>query len=649
MLVSGDEPRPEDSSLHPPAPRYTKAAGEEPLPGYRLVAPLGRGGFGEVWRCEAPGGLQKAVKFVAPDPDRASPDHALRQEYEAFQQIKGIRHPFILQLERVELCGGELVMVMELADAQLQDRFGACAARGLCGVPRGELLGYLADAAEALDVIGAAHGLQHLDVKPANLFLVGGHVKVGDYGLVARMEAGGKAAAHGLTPRYVAPEVLAGRIDPRSDQYSLALVYQELLTGKFPYTGRTAAQMLLQHVTGTPDLSPLPEGDRGPVARALSKDPADRFPSCSDFIRALMTATPPPAAPRPTEAATDFFRRARMGRAVADPGQGDTATMSALPALTVPGDRAPDLVAPPRTTPAVPAAAAVRPAPPDGVQLTRVFTVVSVTGLTGEPAEQTGYAPEEFLSGLMHAVAGWEVPKDPGVVARLPDGTWGCRFPTDLLPAVAPLKLMALMEEGWCDEVTQPEPGVIVLRLRARTGGRWMGPRTTAGAEVTVRLPARIRPAPVPPGAVFGQTPPAPQGAGMAGEVTAVGEVIGDPDPEFARRAEQALPRLLGEVRRALQTGDERRKARRLTFDAPVVVYPITGEGTVLPRVAGVCRDVSATGVACLLPELPSSRYAYVEFRGVPAISGRAILTRFVRSRPETGGHFVAGRFKTDG
>src|SRR6476646_2477431 len=162
---------------------YVKAAGTEPLPGYVLLEPLGRGGFGEVWKCVAPGGLHKAVKFVAAG-GAAGEGTELQQELAAFEQIKAIRHPFLLTLERVELVNDELVMVMELADRQLADRFDECRAQGLPGIPRPELLGYFAEAAEALDVIGTQYGLQHLDVKPANLFVTAGHVKVGDYGLV---------------------------------------------------------------------------------------------------------------------------------------------------------------------------------------------------------------------------------------------------------------------------------------------------------------------------------------------------------------------------------------------------------------------------------------------------------------------------------
>jgi serine/threonine protein kinase len=295
---------------------FTKLAGAEPLPGYKLLEPLGRGGFGEVWKCEAPGGLLKAIKFVSgEETDDGRGEQRLHQELGAFQQIKAIRHPFLLTLVRVENIGSELMMVMELADRQLQDRFRECKAFGLPGIPRDELLAYFADAAEALDMIAAKYELQHLDVKPANLFLVAGHVKVGDYGLVARLHPDASQADHrGLTPKYVAPEVLRGQPCSRSDQYSLALDYQELLTGTFPYEGKTAQQLMMHHIATKPNLSGLPVADRPIVFRALAKKPEERYPSCLAFVQALMTV--PNAAATPS-AGMDV-RRARVDRSVAD-------------------------------------------------------------------------------------------------------------------------------------------------------------------------------------------------------------------------------------------------------------------------------------------------------------------------------------------
>lgn len=274
-----------------------KEPNAEPIPGYRVMEPLGSGGFGEVWKCEAPGGIYKAIKFVYGNL-QGTENEAVRaeQELHALECVKNIRHPFLVNVERVEQINGELIIVMELADKDLRDLLNEYRANGQVGIPRQELLSYLRDAAEALDLIHDQYNLQHLDIKPSNLFIVSNRVKVADFGLVKALEGRtvsfGNNMLGGITPAYAAPETFQGELSKHSDQYSLAIVYQELLSGSLPFTGRSARQLMHQHCTQEPDLKPLPPADRAVVARALAKDPAQRFPTCLDFIGALVRATP---------------------------------------------------------------------------------------------------------------------------------------------------------------------------------------------------------------------------------------------------------------------------------------------------------------------------------------------------------------------
>ncbi|MFQ3649939.1 MAG: protein kinase [Gemmataceae bacterium] len=266
---------------------YLHQVNSEPIPGYRLLTPLGRGGFGEVWKCEAPGGLHKAIKFVHGGLHALDDRGPAEEELRAIQRVKSIRHPFLLSMERVERVGNELVIVLELADQSLSDVYRAERAAGRPGIERQRLLAYLREAAEALDVLNKQHGLQHLDVKPQNLFLVSNHVKVGDFGLVSSLSTSGNLGLGAITPLYASPEVFQGKISAHSDQYSLAIVYMELLTGHLPFQGKNSRMLMLQHVQQLPDLSALPESDRAAIAQALAKQPEQRFASCSDLVEAL--------------------------------------------------------------------------------------------------------------------------------------------------------------------------------------------------------------------------------------------------------------------------------------------------------------------------------------------------------------------------
>jgi serine/threonine protein kinase len=330
-------------------------AGAEPLPGYRLLNPLGRGGFGEVWKCEVPGGLHKAIKFVRGDADGCP----AAQELEALQRVRDIRHPFILSLDRVEQIGNVLLIIMELTDRSLHAVCADYQALGQPGVPREELLGYLLEAAEALDWMNFGHDLQHLDIKPHNLFVVSQHVKVADFGLVHSLKdvSPNKSGPrdHGLTPLYAAPELLRGHFSRHSDQYSLAIVYQELLTGSVPFWHESPDQLLLLHVSAEPHLATLPPGDRPLVARALAKAPEERFPSCLDFLQSLLAghdttrAGCVPAGPTPSRRPPALWHHAPPSGSEAD-----------RPTKTIRKVRPADVAAPPPP----PAPPRIEPPPP---------------------------------------------------------------------------------------------------------------------------------------------------------------------------------------------------------------------------------------------------------------------------------------------
>jgi len=259
----------------------------EPIAGYRMTKYLGRGGVGEVWQVEAPGKVAKAVKLIPLENTEALLSD---RELQGLAKIRLIRHPYLLSIDRYEVTRGYVVIVMELADKSLADRFEECARLHGEGIPRDELLRYMHETAEVLDLLAVEHNLQHLDIKPENLFMMSGHIKVADFGLVQSAMTELAASALAFTPAYAPPELFNGRISPTADQYSLAVTYQELLTGRRPFDATSFRELVFAHDNLTPDFSSVPESDRPVLHKATSKREEDRYPSCTAFIDALITA-----------------------------------------------------------------------------------------------------------------------------------------------------------------------------------------------------------------------------------------------------------------------------------------------------------------------------------------------------------------------
>jgi len=624
---------------------FAKTVGEEPLPGYVLIEPLGAGGFGEVWKCEAPGGLLKAIKFVTGKTDFGPDNDAhLRQEFEAFQQVKAIRHPFLLSLERVELVDDQLIMVMELADRQLGDRFHECRRQSLPGIPRTELLGYLREAAEALDVIAEKYGLQHLDVKPANLFLTAGHVQVGDYGLVSRSDGGKKGMHRGLTPRYAAPEVLCGDIHSRSDQYSLALVYHELLTGTFPYTGQTAQQLMLQHVTVPPDLRALPTTDRAAVGTALAKKPEERFESCVGFVQALISGMP-------DAVATGTETPSPNGSTLQSAAQQTRVFTSSADATQPVGSHAMDRYVPPqrRARPSRPANPRPIPRSPISgetssgdtslsagfsvpmVRLEKIYAVIPVPWLLGHEATRSTLPATDVVAAIVR-VADLERGEgtELGELTRFDDGVWECRFLTSIDPRLGQVKLDLLWEEHGV-KADSRQAGVVLVRKYASItlpGLFALSKKpTVSGYELTVRFPEL--------------------GCGT-GEVNVTASFFGSPPSEFIQTSEKEIVALIEGVQRVLNTIPERRKHPRIPAAFALRVFPLNGDGRVELPVNAVCRDVSLGGLAFGLATPLLTKYLFVAFEGVPEAENVAILAQIVRSETREGEIVVSARYRLD-
>lgn len=261
----------------------------EALPGYYLLEVLHRSAHLETWKARDPGGRLVCVKYIfVPNSSTLSAARILGQA----RRLLDMRHPHLAPILSVTYDAGRVVLVTELADQSLQDRFEECWQHSSTyGIPRQELLGYLEEAAQALDYLRSEHNLLHLALTPRNLLLRDDRLMVGDFALVQLLWLPGGEELARINPRYAAPEAFEGRVSANSDQYSLGLIYQEMLTGQLPQKAHSTWELADQRLSGVADVSPLPATDREIVRRAFHRDPRERFTSCLEFVTALQHAS----------------------------------------------------------------------------------------------------------------------------------------------------------------------------------------------------------------------------------------------------------------------------------------------------------------------------------------------------------------------
>jgi serine/threonine protein kinase len=268
--------------------------GMRPLPGFRLGRQLGAGGFGEVWEAVNAAGKRVALKFMD---CRTKPSSVISAEIRVLRALRELKHPNIIQMFDVYATSHFIVISMERADGNLSDLHQVYLEETGKNVPPDHLLEMLGQVAVGLDFLAglrlpgfntSSRGLQHCDIKPSNLLLVGDTVKIADFGLCAASNWQTHKNAWKGTPPYAAPELFKGQATTGTDQYALAVTFLKLCAGDRPFwpTSSTATPPLDCGV----DMMKVRESELPILRRALHPLPSCRWPSCQEFVAALRHA-----------------------------------------------------------------------------------------------------------------------------------------------------------------------------------------------------------------------------------------------------------------------------------------------------------------------------------------------------------------------
>lgn len=256
-------------------PKTTEALPQ--LPGLRFLECVQSLPIGEIWRAVNSAGDAKHVYYLHGFTDSSHRD--------IVTSLKSVSHVAIPRIEWFEQTGGRLTIVASGSWMTLADRYEDCRSQGLPGIPREELWDFCRRIAQALDELYVSHGLFHLFLNPQTVLLRGSRIQLAHFGFMQRLWLPNGIPPLAVNQRYAATEFWEGRYTPKSDQFSLAVLYAELLSGSHPFARHRVKD-------GPPDTTKLSlplcsEHERLALTKAVDR-PINRFNKCVPFVEALI-------------------------------------------------------------------------------------------------------------------------------------------------------------------------------------------------------------------------------------------------------------------------------------------------------------------------------------------------------------------------
>jgi eukaryotic-like serine/threonine-protein kinase len=286
--VPSEPPAPSDS----PAPESVAegssatedAVPEDLVPGYSIRSLIGESEKASVYLALSDSlGREIALKVSAIESDESGSHRLLAREYEA---VSSIRHPAVVELHDYGVHAGREYLAMEYFPK------GDLKARMQIGITEHEALRYVEEIASALRIVHHA-GILHRDLKPPNVMLrENDDVALIDFGLARNLEGGLQSTRTGVlrgSPYYMSPEQALGEeLDARTDFYSLGIIFYEMLTGRKPFSGSSAIEVLQEHVNAPVPRLPERHAHHQPLLdRLLAKSREQRFGSAEEVIEAI--------------------------------------------------------------------------------------------------------------------------------------------------------------------------------------------------------------------------------------------------------------------------------------------------------------------------------------------------------------------------